>query len=407
MEGTVVGRTGGTVRSAAGNQRIFATICRAGWYSPCVPQVYSQFRVDGSRPLDHGLWSWLVFRSERHSPEGGSFHPDGDGNPDDNRITCPWKSQIMSIFRRPLVRTVLTTVFLLFCGLALSCGQAGAEEQPPERGKANDFVRLRRSADGEPLSLQTSIVGYRGNGKANQGVRVDLIGAVHVGDKAYYETLNKAFSKYDVVLYELVAKANEVPQPGQRSANPVSALQMGMKSMLELEFQLDCIDYGAANMVHADFTPEEFSRSMKNRGESITQMFLRMMGQSIAQQSKDPSGSGDFRMLLAFLSKDRTARLKRIMAEQLSDLSAASSVLDGPDGSTILTERNKRAVEVLQRSLQEGHKSIGIFYGAAHLPDLEKRLTADLDLVRHEHRWLTAWSLRNAEEQAEPATEAP
>jgi hypothetical protein len=175
-----------------------------------------------------------------------------------------------------------------------------------------------------------------------------------------------------------------------------------MKNMLELEFQLDRIDYGADNMVHADLTPVEFSKSMRDRGESITQLFLRMMGQSIAEQSKDPSGSSDFRMLFAFLSTNRTVRLKRIMAEQLSDLTTASSVLDGPDGSTILTERNKRAMSVLKQSLKDGHTSIGVFYGAAHLPDMEERLETEFNLVRTDHRWVTAWSLTS-----EPTNKKP
>ena len=55
-----------------------------------------------------------------------------------------------------------------------------------------------------------------------------------------------------------------------------------MKNVLKLEFQLDCIDYSVPNMVHADMSPEEFSQSMKDRGESFLKMFLRAMGQAMA-----------------------------------------------------------------------------------------------------------------------------
>ena len=54
--------------------------------------------------------------------------------------------------------------------------------------------------------------------------------------------------------------------------------------MLGLEHQLDCIDYTKKNFVHADMSPEEFNKSMTERGESFMQMFLKMMGQSMAQQ---------------------------------------------------------------------------------------------------------------------------
>lgn len=286
-----------------------------------------------------------------------------------------------------LSRIAIAAVFTLTCGLSL------ADEPRTAPVKSNDFVRLLRSDEGQPLALETSIVGYENDSEARSRLRVDLIGAIHVGDRAYYETLNKAFETYDVVLYELVAQKDEVPRPGQRSVHPISALQVGMKNMLELEFQLDRIDYAQENMVHADFTPAEFSKSMEDRGESLAQMFFRMMGQSIAEQSKDPSESGDLRILFALLSENRTMKLKRIMAAQLADLTASSSVLDGPQGSTILTERNKRAMSVLKKTIKDGHKSIGIFYGAAHLPDMEKRLKDEFQLTRKSHRWITAWSL--------------
>ena len=287
--------------------------------------------------------------------------------------------------------------------VAFTCDVSLADQPQKIKAKSDSFVRLHRSADGQPVALETSVVSYRPKGDAETRLQVDLIGAIHVGDKAYYDKLNKAFGQYDVVLYELVARKNEVPQPGQRSAHPISALQVGMKNMLGLEFQLDHIDYGKKNMVHADLTPTEFSKSMQDRGESMTQMFLRMMGQSIAEQSKDPSGSGDFRMLFAFLSKDRTIKLKRIMAEQLSDLTTSTSVLDGPEGSTILTERNKRAMSVLKKSIQDGHTTVGIFYGAAHLPDMEERLQDEFKLVRTDHRWITAWSLTSKQAKPERA----
>jgi hypothetical protein len=34
-----------------------------------------------------------------------------------------------------------------------------------------------------------------------------------------------------------------------------------------------------------------------------------------------------------------------------------------------------------------------VFYGAGHLPDMEKRLGADFGLKREGEKWLTAWSL--------------
>ena len=61
-------------------------------------------------------------------------------------------------------------------------------------------------------------------------------------------------------------------------------------------------------------------------------------------------------------------------------------------------DRNAAALKVLQKQLAAGKKRIGIFYGAAHLPDLEKHLVEDFGLARGSQQWLTAWDLTTAKE---------
>lgn len=287
-------------------------------------------------------------------------------------------------------------------GICLAVLASSACAAPPANETEQQFLRLRRNDVNEPVALETSISSYQGKVNGKQVV-VDLIGAVHIADNTYYDQLNKAFEGYDVVLYELVAPRDTTPTPGQRSANPVSLLQLTMKNMLALQFQLDCIDYSKENFVHADMTPEEFSASMGQRGESMMQMFLRMFGQSIAMQSRDPARSGDADLLAALFAKpeDRALRLKRVMAEQFEDMEATTAVLDGPEGSTIVTERNKAALRVLRQQLEAGHARIAIFYGAAHLADMDKRLAADFQLAPSGTKWLTAWHLAAREAVAD------
>ncbi|MCA9143079.1 MAG: hypothetical protein H6821_04835 [Planctomycetaceae bacterium] len=294
------------------------------------------------------------------------------------------------MFEKP-IRIAITAI-------CLSYFAASVVADPPAAKADQDFLRLRRNEAKELVALETVIASYQGEHQGKPVV-VDLIGAVHIGDKAYYDELNKAFETYDVVLYELVAPRDTTPVAGQRSAHPVSLLQVTMKSMLSLQFQLDSIDYSKKNFVHADMTPEEFTESMDQRGESMMQMFLRMFGQSIAMQSRDPSRSSDAALLSALFAKpeERPLRLKRVMAEQFEDMETATSVLDGPEGSTIVTERNKAALRVLKQQLEAGHARIAIFYGAAHLPDMEERLTADFQLKRTGTKWLAAWNLSDAQ----------
>jgi hypothetical protein len=117
------------------------------------------------------------------------------------------------------------------------------------------------------------------------------------------------------------------------------------------------------------------------------------MGQSAAQQATGKQTVSDVDILFALLAKDRAFRLKRIMAQQFEGMESAVSIFEGPDGSTIISERNKKCFEVLQREIDKGHKRIGVFYGAGHFPDMEARLAADFGLQRAGETWLVAWDL--------------
>jgi hypothetical protein len=278
--------------------------------------------------------------------------------------------------------------------------EAGAEPAakppaaPAKKKETPPFLRLVRNAQREPLQLETVIATYRSRDAAQADVQVDLIGAVHVGDKAYYDALNKQFEQYDALLFELVAP-KDVKIPKDRPRGPTSAvgaMQVGMKEALALEYQLDCIDYSKANFVHADMSPEEFSKTMTDRGESFSQMYFRAMGYSMARQGKQ--AGAEWKMLFSLFSGDRSRALKIAMAEQFEDLDFHIQAIEGPEGSTILTERNRKALEVLRRELTAGKKKLGIFYGAAHLPDMEERLATEFQLDRAGESWLVAWDLK-------------
>jgi len=293
-----------------------------------------------------------------------------------------------------LLLVCCTVVLALLSSPGLAAKPDG--ERAADQDEAPKWLRIERDDDGEPTALQTAIVRYQPkDGEA--GPVVDLVGAIHVADRQYYENLNKEFKNYDVLLYELVAPEKAVPKRGQggRSTHAVGAMQNGMKDMLELEHQLGWIDYQQKNFVHADMTPEQFSKSMSDRGESFLQMFFRMMGHSIAMQSKQQAQgkNTDIQLLAALFAKDRALRLKRVMADQFQDMEMMMVGFSGPDGSTLITERNKVALEVLQAQLDGGKKKLAIFYGAGHMKDMDERLQKDFGLEPVETRWITAWDL--------------
>jgi len=260
----------------------------------------------------------------------------------------------------------------------------------------SQFLRLLRDKNEEPLALQAAVVRHIPRDADKTSPLVDLVSAVHVGEQAYYKRLNRDFADYDVVLYELVApQGTRVPKGGGgRSGSTVSVLQRAMKSMLELEFQLEQIDYTAANLVHADMSPEQFAESMRRKGESMLGMFLRMMGYAMARQ-QSAGGASDAELLFALFDKNRALALKRVLAEQFQDMEGSLLAIEGKDGSTLISERNKVALEVLRKQIEAGHKKIAIFYGAGHMSDFQERLADDFDLKPSGTRWLDAWNLRS------------
>ena len=267
-----------------------------------------------------------------------------------------------------------------------------------ERKQDVRYLRVARDKQQRPTALEAAVVRFAPADAQKTTPVVDLVAAVHVAEPSFYDQLNKEFEHYDVVLYEMVAPEGTKPsKDGGGSDSPVSAVQNGLTDLLELEFQLKGVDYTRKNFVHADMSPDEFARSMRERDESVLSMVIRMMGYAVAQEaSRDPkktSGPADFDLLAALLDNNRALALKRVMAQQFEEMGDMTAVIDGPTGSTLISQRNKKVTEALRRQIDAGKKKIAIFYGAGHMADLEKRLQADFGLARQNTRWLKAWDL--------------
>ena len=101
-------------------------------------------------------------------------------------------------------------------------------------------------------------------------------------------------------------------------------------------------------------------------------------------------------LLMALFDKNRALALKKAMAGQFENLGGTMLALDGPGGSTLVSERNKKALSVLRRELDAGKRKVAIFYGAGHMPDMAKRLEKDFGLVPTTTRWLVAWDMDEA-----------
>ncbi len=278
-----------------------------------------------------------------------------------------------------------------------------------------DFIRVKETDT--VAKLQTAVIGYEKDGK-----RVHLIGAIHLADRRYYEFLNKHFQDYEVLLFEMVggeklggpkkpriveeAAEAEVAEneativedlevvedpevgEGEDKENPLGGLKQVYSSMekaLGLVGQGAVIDYMAKNFVHADLTLKEFEALQKERGESLLG-FMIEMGIKAERPKHEPNSLRLMRGILA-------GRSDLVKLEMMQTMSEGDKQIDSLAGeNVIISDRNLRCMNVMDKELAAGREKIGIFYGAAHFPDMQKRME-ERGFKKFSTKWLTAWQV--------------
>jgi len=256
-----------------------------------------------------------------------------------------------------------------------------------------DYLRYVENKDGSS-SLQTAITTFTNA----TGATVDLVGAVHIADKAYFADLNQRFKDYDAVLYELVG--GPMPKEGNLTDRPqdpklawIASMHQRLQQSLALSSQLHEIDYPAANFVHADMTIEQFHAAREQKSES----FLGLLFKAIDVQSQldNAGGPGLVKLLEILVREDSADDLKRLIGREFDSMENLIAGLEAGDGTVIITERNRIALEKLQAELKRGKKRLAIFYGAAHLPVMEKELLK-LGFTKTKTEWVKAWAIPKA-----------
>ena len=91
---------------------------------------------------------------------------------------------------------------------------------------------------------------------------------------------------------------------------------------------------------------------------------------------------------------------RKTFAQALGTMDIGASMDFAPGLSDlVLTKRNAVVIDVLKAERKKVSGRIAIFYGAAHMKDLARRLETELGHRRTSARWLRAWALRPALER--------
>ena len=113
-----------------------------------------------------------------------------------------------------LLSVALVTLLTCFAP-AMTVGQEKKQSVEAEAKGAeySEHMRIQRDHRGRAWSMDTAITRFELTNENGKVVYVDLIGAVHVGEKEYYDALNERFEMYDSMLYELIAPEGTVIPP--------------------------------------------------------------------------------------------------------------------------------------------------------------------------------------------------
>ena len=260
---------------------------------------------------------------------------------------------------------------------------APAQTAPSSEKKTSDFVRVHYREN--QVFLQTAIVTFK-----KSDIQVTLFGAIHLADKSYFNTLNTRFKAYDRLLFEMIGgdeitktRKIKVPKTPPASSPLAEAYQL-ISSFLKLADQKEQINYLAENFIHADLSLSEYQKLQAKRGESLHSFALT------ASQKTQPRDEPSPLPLITALANGDSNQAKLLLVETLAHGDEAIAKIVTP--TVIITDRNAKALQVLKSEIQNGHKKLGIFYGAAHLPNLEKELL-EQGYKKTKQEWLTAWSL--------------
>jgi len=308
---------------------------------------------------------------------------------------------------KPHPEAILAFLLALFAvAPALAQAPQKTDDQKTDDRKTDDpkaaapkYVRFRETGAQEGV-LEAAIGRYMNA----DGVRVDLVAAVHIADDRYYQDLNRRFAGYDAVLYEMIKP--EHADPTRRAGGAITSLQRFLKRLLDLEFQLDAIDYGRPNFVHADMDPATFQREQETSGESLFKLLVKSaLKQWMAELSGKQESMGLMDIVAALAHEDSARRLKYLFAREMEKMDDFLTGLGGKDGSVIVEGRNKVAMRVLKKQIRAGKKKLAIFYGGGHMLDLSRRLRAELGMKAVSHDWLLAWDFRTPATKRKQAEE--
>ncbi len=300
--------------------------------------------------------------------------------------------------------------------------------------RAAEPLFLRSTETEARLSaIQTSSVEYRP--AEGEGPAIVLIGVAHLGTAEYYRAIQERLDAQTVVLFEGVGFDETTKQaPGEKTHD--TGIQKQLSNALGLVFQLDAIDYRRPHFVNSDLPAKGVEEKIREHTDRPEAKVSKRSGpgkkKAKARAHSDPPEAPDdtyqllmgaiqgrpetmemLKPMLAFVSASpemvETTRLLLIemlsRAEEMVGFAKSISPEMKDLFDVLLVERNAVVLRDLRAQIAK-HKAgetIAIFYGAAHMAELARRLRDDLHYTPGAEQWDTAFTADPAKSVVPPA----
>lgn len=166
-------------------------------------------------------------------------------------------------------------------------------------------------------------------------------------------------------------------------------IQVQLAQALGLEFQLLAVDYSHPSWRNSDLSIDEVQARLKDSGASGEALFKMLDGSSFSAKALG------WVLSMMKTSPSMQAMGKLMMIEMLSraeELTNSPSVMGAETSKmmqVIIVDRNKAVLADLAKVLEKEPTtpSVALFYGAGHLPDLERAVTGDMGYVFAGEQW--------------------
>ena len=259
--------------------------------------------------------------------------------------------------------------------------------EPPTTEPISNFVRFDEDQHGGG-KMQAAFTTYVND----DGIRVDLLPTMHIGEAGFFRDLAKKFPKYDAVLYELVAKKGEPAT--EEGVNPQQAQIAGD---MQLDNQGPHMNYDRKNFVHADLDLELIEKLEIAQNGTFKGALGEGPGLKAARSEKDTAGDRqvfeDKQAATSATPAEKTRLMRRAYSRILELTARPRPGTTFPVGMEVLVgARNDKVMATLDAQLAAGKRKIAILYGAAHMVDMEHRLFAR-GFKRTSLTWTTTWTV--------------